>query len=241
MFELSEIPKNPSDALKAIIAKLVATNGGNATIGDLKNKGHPLYSDLVIGTTAAMRTAERMSNRQVAETIVANLTLRDGDSIAQAKERFRTALELAVALDFDAHFIDGNSIQEFDQANVPAAERDEIRSFLERAKTLAASADFLKDKEAVLRSFIHKVNLAENELFKETVGIQAFFAAAYQASRLVKTFGEDAQPLADAIETARTKTERHVEGYKQIAAEEKPKQLPKPDVDSDGSTLPEHS
>ena len=41
MFELSEIPKNPSDALKAIIAKLVATNGGNATIGDLK-QGAPL-------------------------------------------------------------------------------------------------------------------------------------------------------------------------------------------------------
>ncbi|MDT8329359.1 MAG: hypothetical protein RQ750_18675, partial [Roseovarius sp.] len=89
--------------------------------------------------------------------------------------------------------------------------------------------------------FIHKINLAENELFKETVGIQAFFAVAYQASRLVKTFGEDAKPLADAIETARTKTERHVEGYKQIAADKKPKQLPKPGVDGDGPTLPEQS
>lgn len=48
---------------------------------------------------------------------------------------------------------------------------------------------------------------------------------AYDASRLLRKFGEDAQPIAEAIETARTKTEKHVEGYAKIEADEKPKQI----------------
>lgn len=228
MFNIKDLPRDPSSAFKEIISRLLSKCTGNATVGSLKQKGHSLYSDLVIGTTAAIKAAERMADPQIAEAIISNLRLRDEDNLSICRERFQTALELAISSSFDEHFLDEEAVKDFDQADVPPDTRAEIRACLEEAKRLAASADFLEEKAAVKRSFIHKINLAENELFKEAVGIQAFFAVAYEASRFVKQFGKDAQPLADAIETARTKTEKHIGGHKQLQAEEKLKQLPKP-------------
>jgi len=228
MFDIRDLPRDPSSAFKEIISKLLSKCTGTATVAALKQKGNPLYSDLVIGTTAAIKAAERMTDQQIAEAIISNLRLRDDDNLSTCRERFQTALELAISNSFDEHFLDEEAVEEFDQAKVPPDQRDEIRAFLENAKNLAATAAFLDDRPSVRRSFIHKINLAENELFKEAVGIQAFFAAAYEGARLVRRYGEAAKPLAEAVETARTKTERHVEAYERIEAEEKPKQLPKP-------------
>lgn len=83
------------------------------------------------------------------------------------------------------------------------------------------------------RRVIHRIALVENELYKELSRFGTFMAAAYEISGLARQFGSDVQPIAEAIEKARTITEKKVQGYQQIESDPKPKALPKPELDAE--------
>ncbi len=175
----------------------------------------------------ADKTTVRLENRELGAIIQSLLTFGEEDDLSIVRQRLDEALNTLLASELDDHFIDEENVDQLDHAEVPTEEREEIRSYLGQARDAAAKDSFLSDK--VRQRFLHRISLAENELFKEKVGIEAFFAVAYEGSRLLRKFGEDAKPMAEAIEKARTKTEKHVTGYDAIEMDEKPKQLPKPE------------
>ncbi len=227
MIDIKSLPKVPSEALLQLVSKaleIVPATGGN--LNDLRAKEKLKYDELVVTLSIARKVALRLEDETVRGISLENLEINENLGFIGVRAKFQSVIEGIATLEIDSHFIDEALVEEFDKASIPSEAREEIRSYLQKAKNLAASAGFLTDP--VRRSFLHKVSLAENELFKEHVGFQAFLAAAYEAGRLLRVIGNDAKPLAEAVEKARTKTERHVHGYEQIAAEEKPKSLPKP-------------
>ena len=226
MIDFSNLPKDPVSALdQVLLDALSMLPANNMKISDIIRQTQPKYDRLVIQLRSALAIATRIGDDEVAELLKRNLYVRRDEGTVDVRNRIQTAINSLVVFKLDRHFIGSDDVGEFDEASVPPAERDDIRACLQNARDLAAKAGFLSDP--VRRSFLHKVSLAENELFKEKVGFQAFLAVAYEGSRLLRRYGEDAQPLADAIEKARTKTEAHVSGYKQIEATKKPKQITK--------------
>lgn len=131
--------------------------------------------------------------------------------------------------EFEDHFLNEDEVTEFDKADLTECDKSTIRAHLATARKLTENADFLTEDHK--KRVIYRIADVENELFKKVAGYKSFLAAAAETIGLVKKFGEDAKPLAEAIEQARTVTERKVEGYNRIEAEEKPKQLPKPETE----------
>tara|TARA_R110000787_G_scaffold11003_11_gene36844 strand:- start:40065 stop:40526 length:462 start_codon:yes stop_codon:yes gene_type:complete len=152
----------------------------------------------------------------------------DGDyTIDQIVGNFETALNAVIAHQLDDHFIDQEAVELFGKAELDQDEKTEIRS-------LMAEARLLVDRSAKLsvtqrKNVLYHVSKIENELHKDKSNFQTFVAAAYDVSGILRRVGDDAQPLADAIQKARTITERKVEGRLEIGQDEEPKQLPKPD------------
>lgn len=228
MINFSELPREPVPALSRVLLDALALIPVESeNVSTLVKNNQQIFDRLVILLKAAQIIAARIGDDEFLELAKRNLYIRQDEVTGKARQRVSSVISALHIFEMDRHFIGADETAEFDQAEIPKNEREEIRSSLQRARDLAATANFLSDQ--VRRSFLHKVSLAESELFKEKVGFQAFLAAAYEGSRLLKRYGEAAKPLAEAIEKARTKTERHVHGYEQIGMDEKPKQLPKPD------------
>lgn len=226
MIDFAKLPKEPVAAFRQVLFEAGSLlPAKNTKIEQFLQQDQQSYDRLLILLRGAKQIAKRIGDEDVLDIAKRNLVVGLGENSADIKNRIFNTTSALVVFEMDRHFIGSDEIEEFDEAQVPPKERDEIRSYLQRARDLAAKAKFMEDP--VRRSFLHKISLAESELFKEKVGFQAFLAAAYEGSRLLRRFGEDAQPIAEAIEKARTKTEAHVSGYKQIQAAEKPKQITK--------------
>ena len=198
----------------------------NASVGQYQQSHRRSYDQLIILLNAARQVARRLKDDEILEVASGNLVIKGDDTTEKIRSRIEMCLDALVIYEMDAHFINEADNEEFEIAIVPNDEKEQIRYHLNFARDLASVADFLTDP--VRRSFLLKISKAESELFKEKVGMQAFFAAAYEGSRLLRRFGEDAQPLADAVEKARTKTELHVEGSVMLEVDEKPKQIEGP-------------
>jgi hypothetical protein len=227
MIEIDRLPKEPIKALKATLTYLIGrVPATDLTYQQMKDQNHPAYQDFIVASSVANAASKRLHNDDllgVIETCLSPKATQTGKILKVSVER---ALSAVLAFEMSNHFLNAEDIKEFDEANVPEAERESIRASLNEARNLAARAVFLSDP--VRRSFLHKISLAENELFKEKVGIQAFFSVAYEGSRLLNRYGEDAKPLAEAVEKARTSTEKHVSGYQAIEKEDPPKQIEGP-------------
>ncbi|WP_319546854.1 hypothetical protein [Ruegeria conchae] len=226
MLNLSELPKEPIAALHKIIVYMMGKSGnGSAQIGKLKQTNHHLFSELLSSSLVAKSAASRVNDEAVRQSIQENLTLKDELSLQQYNAHLTRALSLVLALQFDDHFIDDDLDKEFDQAELSTSEKERIRELMYEARRIIDRATTLPGWAR--RKMLYHVSKIENELHREISRFQSFIAAASDVSDLVRKFGTDAQPLAEAISEARTITERKVEGYAQIEREAEPKRIPK--------------
>lgn len=227
MLKLEDLPKEPVSALNAILVYMMSkTANGGAQIGKLKQSNHHLYSELLSGSLVAKSAASRIDDIEVAQSIKESLLLKDELNLQQYNSRLTQALSLVLALQFDDHFIDQESVEIFDRAELSQSEKQEIRSLMAEARKVVDSSETLFESQK--KNVLFHIAKIENELHKSKSNFQAFLAAAYEMSGLVRQVGEDAQPIADAVEKARTITQKKVVGYAQLPQDEKPKQLPKP-------------
>ncbi|EBA16498.1 DNA topoisomerase IV subunit B [Roseobacter sp. SK209-2-6] len=225
MFDLKALPRKPEDALsELLIAMLEVVPHTNEKIRELNYKQ---TSEIRLLARAAAIVIQRIDDEDLQEIAKGNLEFEDQQSANEYREDIERVQESLYLSGFEKHFLDQDCISSFDQAKLSDSEKGKIRDLLSKARILTDEADFLSQDHK--RRINHRISDVENELYKEISGFKAFLAAAADVSGLVKKFGEDAQPIAEAIETARTVTERKVDGYKKIAEQEKPKSLPKPD------------
>lgn len=224
MIDIKSLPKDPVSAFKHLLSAIrqMLPSSGQSIHG-LSQSNQSLYDKITILLKYARSMVRRIGDDELTELAERNLKLTKSDTCSKARTRIETVLLAINTIEMDDHFLDAEAVKLYDIATVSSDEREAIREHLNIARDRASKAEFLDD--GVRRSFLHKVSLAENELYKAKVGFQAFLAAGFEASRLIRRFGEDAQPIADAIEKARTTTERNVEGYKQIGQEEAPRQI----------------
>ncbi|WP_400086715.1 hypothetical protein [Yoonia sp. R78084] len=227
MLKIDDLPKQPEDALFVLMPAFIrlarSTPGGGPVIRMANKQNYDLmYVYFMACETAAKRINDDNFRGFAARQFEALLD-KQGPEIATALNNVFQAL---CVVRMDEHFLSEEDENEFERAAVPTEERVAIREALETARQLTATARFLEDKQK--RSVLHKISKAESELFKDKVGFSAFMAAAYEVSGLVKQFGKDAEPLAEAIQTATTKTERHLSGYEALEAPKKPKQIEGP-------------
>ena len=223
MINPQDLPRDPIEALRAILAVMIAKTSGGATIKKLKATGHPLYTKLLIASLSAAKAASHIPDQSIRSQVIKLLALQEELTTDEYRNNIEDCLKLCIAMQFDDHFIDSEEAALFDEAELTDDEKNEIRNLMATARKLTQEADYLQNwQKRNIQFLIAKI---ENELVRDKTRYQAFLAAAAQMSGLVRTVGEDAQPLANAISEAKTITQRKVEGYKQIAAEEKPKQI----------------
>lgn len=228
MIEFDKLPRNPVDALIEILNKCIGCAvKTNASYGDLRKSNHPIANDLFIGLTAARSAASRLDNPEAKEQILRNLELSDTHSLSSLKSRLEVALTTVVATQLDEHFLDPEAIELFDRAKLSADEKGEIRELLAKARRLADQSTTLQEFQR--KKILHYIAKIEIELHKEKSTFQTFISAAYEVSGIAKQVGNDVQPIADAIQAAKTITERKIEGNIMIEREEIPKQLPSPE------------
>ena len=224
MIDITKLPREPIAAFRQLLADTYSLlPASNIKMSEVLRLEQSNYDALVIQLKVAAQVSQRIGDVELTELAQRNLIVSVNDSSATLRKRIASVLDALTVFDMDRHFIGEDEIAEFEEAEIPQDEKQEIRDALQLARELASKATFLTD--AHKRSINLKIIRAENELYKEKVGIQAFEAAAYSVGRYLKQFGKDAQPLADAVETARTKTVRHVDGYPKLAMDVPPKQI----------------
>jgi hypothetical protein len=222
--DVKSLPKDPMEALKATVEEVLSFVGkSNATFGNLRENNHPIAAKLVIASTISKRVAARIDDEDVRNLVQENLRWEDEDALHRVREKAETALELITSLEIDDHFIQEDDIELFDEAELDQDEKNEIRQLMADARVRVDRSNTLKKFQK--RNVLFHIAKIENELHREKSHFQTFIAAAYQISGLAKQVGEDVQPIADAVEKARTITEKKVEGQLQIEKEQEPKQL----------------
>jgi hypothetical protein len=228
MVNVSQLPRDPIQAMEAVLTVMVGSyEGTSSTIHDLRAGRHPLYMDLVTNVTIAKKSAARIQDETVRELAIQFLDFQAEEKLSDFAHRASKVLEAVIALRLDDHYIPLQETIAYDVASLSSSERDDIRQLMAQARALTIASMSLSDGHK--RRVIHRIALVENELYKDLARFGTIMAAAYEISGLVRKFGSDIQPIADAIEQARTITEKKVVGYQQIESEPKPKALPKPE------------
>ncbi len=228
MIDIKDLPREPLLAAKYAIDHAISKIGdGKVAVLELKQKNHPLYNELFMALTIARESAKRISRDDLKEQIIRNVDLNERDILPKLRKNLEYAIGAILATEIDEHFINSDEIENFDRAELTDSEKNKIRMLMSEARRLVDLSNSLRDQQK--RRVIYFISRIENELHKTKSTFHTFLAAAYEISGLVRQFGEDVQPIADAIEKAKTITEKKVEGYKQISQDERPKQLPKPD------------
>lgn len=232
MLDIKKLPKVPEDALEVLLVVLLANISSSSKAFDDIRKANPdYYNKVYVEWVACKNTAQRLRDSELRSFAVENLNSAMSLSPTLMHRRASSVLDALHASKLDQHFISEADEAEFEKADVPENERAEIRAVLEEARKLTEKASYLDNRQK--RRVLHKISKAENELFSSKVGFSPFMAAAYEVSDFVRKFGNDAKPLAEAIQIAATKTERHLEGYTALEAPEKPKQIEGPNANSE--------
>lgn len=226
----SDLPKNPKDAIRVLLIQLLGLLPGTSLkVGDLERN---TLSQVSMLARIALLTSKRAGDIAFEEIATSNLVVSFDQKCVEYRKDLDQTLDALLILDLDEHFLDNDDIGQYDQAHLSNEEKASVRTSLEEARLLTNAASFLSNDHK--KRILHRISRVENELYKEIAGFPAFLAAAAEATGLVKKFGNDAKPLAEAIQLARTTTERKVTGYAQIAADAKPKALPKPEESERG-------
>ena len=224
MIEIKKLPKDPSQALSATLTKMLSlTNGKTSTIEGLKRKNHPLIDELIVAASVSRKIANRIPEEELRDLLIRNLSYTDDYTLEKVNSCVEMALHALHAFQIDQHFINEEDTELFDQAELSQDEKKKIRALMADARVLVDRTESLMEFQR--KNVLFHIAKIENELHREKSHFQTFLAAAYQMSRLVKQVGEDAKPLAEAVEQARTITERKVQGQLQIEQEQRPKQL----------------
>ena len=223
MIDIKALPKDPVDALISALTIAISKTKGSAQLTTLKSQNHPIFTKLYLACTVIRQCARRLSNQAAAEQIQSTVSPDFDGTLDEFSEHLKIALNIVLAIDIDNHFMSDSEVNEFDRFELDSNEKAEVRGFLSAARQAVFDSDALTKKQK--RRVNLRISQAENELYKEVSGFQAFMAAAYEASSLLKQVGEDAAPIAEAIEKARTVTQKSVSGYDQISTDPSPKQI----------------
>jgi len=225
--KFDELPKKPEDALYELLPRLIRLLSSAQKQAPLTQAFNgPMYDNIHLHFMACSSVSKRVRDSKFVE--FADKSFENGldKSPSNLAASVNNVLQALNIVRMDDHFISQDDEDCFERSTVPTEERAEIRAMLENARLLTERALYLDDKQK--RRVLHKIAKAENELFKESVGFSQFMAAAYEVSDFVRKFGSDAKPLAETIQTATTKTERHLQGYDALESPAQPRQIEGP-------------
>jgi hypothetical protein len=228
MVDVSQLPRDPKDALVVVLRGMIASYASvSVPVEALKSDKHALYLDLLTNIAISKKCAGRLHDETLRSVALEYLNYNDTERLSVIAKRIAKLLEAVIALSLDDHFLPQLDVESYDQATLTTDERDQVRQFLSKARELTLRSKDLADGQK--RRVCYRISQVENELYKEKSAFGTFMAAAYEVSALVRQIGGDVKPIAEAIEQAKTITEKKVTGYQQIEAEAEPKKLPKPD------------
>jgi len=226
--KIDELPKEPSEAFKALalsIRKLIPANS-NKKWAEFKTDSRAKSLEIRNQIKMMQITSVRISDTELHEIMHDLYPIDDDKTLSALDDEIERALDTILATQFTTHFSDDAETIEFDRAEIDSQTRGELFEIMKQARDEVQKADYLSANHK--RRLLFRISKVEEEIYKEKAGFGVFLAAASEASDLLKKFGQDAAPLADAIQKARTVTQRKVEGYPQIEKDKSPKQLPAP-------------
>lgn len=227
MLNVTKLPKDPIEALKYSLSYGIdLTQGGTAKLIDLQKANHRVSNELVIIVSVVKGCAKRIIDDPIRELILQKVSFDEQITLKKISANLEEAINAVIAYQLDEHFLDDKAVQIFDDAVLDEDEKTKIRCLMAEARRCVDNSQTLAEWQR--KGVLHHIAKIESELHKEKSKFDVFLAAAYSTSQLVKKFGEDAQPLAEAFQKALTITNRKVEGQILIERDEEPRQLPKP-------------
>jgi len=228
MLDLKSLPKVPEEALSVLLIDLTAlVPVSQNTLKSFWAARKESESNVKYLIKAANITAKRVEDKELREFAQNTLIINEAETLEEFGKRIEAVQNFLIAAQFDQHFLDEKSADDFDRVELTESEKASIRELLAKARRLTTDAQYLSAGQK--RKVVYHISCVENELFKDISRFNAFIAAAHDVSSFVKQFGKDAKPLAEAIQTAKSIPESKLEGYKRIETEEKPKQITGPD------------
>lgn len=226
MLDITSLPKVPKDALLVVLNIIADKLEPLEKIKLLNDYNDHFVDELGMDYKIANWCMQKCEQNDLTEFAAEKLRFERNKLISNAVTEIKAIINYLSLKSLDDHLLSQAEIQKYDRANLSKDEKLEISTHLQAARSYAFNADFLSKSQK--KNILYYINRAESELLKEETSFQSFLAAAYMSSSLLNRVGEDAKPLAEAIQIATSKTEASVEGQRKIAAEEKPKQLERP-------------
>ena len=228
MIKVTELPKDPIDAVVVAVGEAkeaLRAFPSSTKVGQVRGSDSSRFNNVMLACVVAKKAAARVEDLDLKDIIIRACILDNDRTITELFSGFEFAIEAIITHKLDGHFLDYDDEVKFDQAELTLDEKAEIRELMTAARKLVDLSKQMKEWQR--RKILHHISKIENELHKEISSFQAFVAAAGEISGLVKKVGEDAQPIAEAVQKARTITERKLEGTLLLEEEDKPKQITK--------------
>lgn len=224
MTKISELPTDPQDAFEVLLLELQVALPTFPSSGGLEPV---LKATLVASIRRMKKLSQRLENGDdYLELLDGCLKHIKGNT---PRNTIRTLNSLEDAFNANAledHLQDGEQEELLNTLDWQEDDRASVLRSLGEARNFVSYAASFDDNQK--RRVLHWLGKAENEVFKPRGKWDRFRAAVSEIADTVNYVGVKAEPLAELIQTARTTTQRNITEVRQIAADEKPKQLEPP-------------
>lgn len=227
IIEYSTLPRDPTDALEVLLEALIKEiPASNNTLRAYRATQRHKADQITTRLAATLKVAQRVPDPNIRSIAMGNLEPEPDRSLSKIHSDLLSVIDALHASKIDDHFVDPEDVAAFDSAELSDADKGEIRVLMSDARGKVNVAQFLTGKQK--RWILYRIGQIEDELYKPLSVFKTFLAAAADMSSLVKTVGEDAEPIAKAIQMARTVTQRKVEGYLELEKPEEQKRIEGP-------------
>lgn len=225
--DLSRLSREPSSAFIQVAQEL--TN-----MLETVPQNSRIRTDIKLKMNSHTRLLAEISNRLedsdlIKEVLVEVRSHILNDNVSSAHSLSTSLEATAISQLAQKHFLDPKDSENFEEVHWDRDDREVLFETLAEARKFAQSSDSFDDRQT--RKILFYLGKVESEVLKPVGSWSSILGASYQVLDLVEATGEKAKPLAKLVETMRTTTKRNVNEYKQIAAPEEPKKLPKPEED----------
>lgn len=224
MIDLKSLPRSPEDAFSALLTSIRETTSTHPAGKAIPTQ---VKIDLINRVRALKNIAPRFSCGELADDVLDLMLKPLRASRTDGMEQNLDNLDdMLLAETMDSHFISEADEEEFERIYWQKKDRAAVQELLSEARRFIQSSDSFDDRQT--REILHYLAKVENEVLRPVGNFDAFLAMSCKVSGIVKKIGEDAQPLADAVEKMRTTTQRNITGHEQLEAPEEQKQIAPP-------------
>lgn len=223
MIKISDLPRDPDEAFQYVLPKVQ-----EMALGFPKsNLKAQVRTEAIAYIRMLQNISRRLTNTEdYKEPLARALAATKSPNPISTSNILASVEELYLANTLDEHFIDPEDEYHFNALDWQPDDREAVLERLNEARQFTRSCEsFCAQQKRKILYWLHK---AETEVFKEQGKLASILSAVSQIADTASYVGEKAKPLAELVETVRTRTKKNVVEVRQISGPDNQKKLPPP-------------